>query len=196
MHAAGGTQATAPIKGMIAVSIKKQDAFNNLIQQMKLKLLLTFLFIVFISCKKDKMKAIEKSEFVKTWFDTIRMVPFESKLIINDNKTFEYKGGACSSSFESKGSWKIEKDTLILNSSKTNKCYWKQPFGLMCSEKDFEKIQEDNKTIKDCNPAGENAYVIFDNEKFYIRNDTLIHTEKNKYCPKLKTAFSSVQKVR
>lgn len=163
---------------------------------MKLKLLLTFLFIVFISCKKGETKAIEKSEFVKTWFDTVRMVPFKSKLIINDNKTFEYNGGACTSSFESKGSWKIEKDTLILNSSKTKKCYWKHPFGLMCSEKDFEKIREDNKTIKDCNPTGENAYVIFDNEKFYIRNDTLIHTKKNKYCPKFKIAFSSVQKVR
>lgn len=163
---------------------------------MKLKLLLTFLFIVFISCKKDETKAIEKSEFVKTWFDTVRMVPFTSKLIINENKTFEYNGGACTSSFKSKGFWKIEKDTLILNSSKTNKCYWKHPFGLMCSKKDFEKISEDNKTVKDCNRSDENAYVIFDNEKFYIRNDTLIHTKKNKYCPKMKIAFSSVQKVR
>lgn len=164
---------------------------------MKLKLLSTLLlFVVFISCKKDETKAIKKSEFVKTWFDTVRMAPFKSKLIINENKTFEYLGGACTSRFESKGSWKIEKDTLILNSSKTNKCYWKHPFGLMCSKKDFEKIREDNKTIKGCSPTGEDAYVIFDNEKFYIRNDTLIHTEKNKYCPKMKIAFSSVQKVR
>jgi hypothetical protein len=163
---------------------------------MKFKLLSILLLVIFISCKNDKPKINKNSKFVKTWFDTVRMTPFTSKLIINKNNTFDYSGGACTSSFESKGFWKIEKDTLILNSSKTNKCYWKLPFGLMCSKKDFEKIREDNKTIKGCNPMGENEYVIFDNEKFYIRNDTLIHTEKNKYCPSMKIAYSSVQKVR
>lgn len=163
---------------------------------MKLKLLSTILFLVFISCKNNEPKIVKKSEFVKVWFDTVRMVPFESRLTINENKTFLYSGGACTSRFESKGVWKIERDTLVLNSYKTDKCYWKHPFALICSEEDFNKIRENNKTIKNCNPTGENEYIIFDNEKFYIRNDTLIHTEKNKYCPKLKIAFSSVKKVR
>lgn len=164
---------------------------------MKIKLLSTLLFVIFISCKKDEPKVIEKSEFVKTWFDTVRMMPFMSKLKINENKTFDYDGGACTASFHSKGTWRIEKDTLILNSYKTNKCYWKENFGLICfTKEEIEKMREDNQTIKNCEPVGEESYVIFNHEKFYLRNDTLIHNGKNKNCPKLRIAFSSIEKVR
>ncbi len=163
---------------------------------MKIKLLSTILFVVFISCKKDEQKVIKKSEFVKTWFDTVRGMPFMSKLKINENRTFDYYGGACTSRFHSEGTWRIEKDTLILNSYKTNKCYWKENFGLICTKEEIDSMREDNKTIKDCKPTGEERYVIFHNERFYLRNDTLIHTKKNKNCPKLRIAFSSLEKVR
>lgn len=163
---------------------------------MNFKLLSILLFVIFIRCKNDQPKINQKSEFVKTWFDTVRVAPFVSKLVINENKTFNYNGGACTASFQSKGSWKIEKDTLILNSYQTYKCYWKENFGLLCSKEEFEKIREDNKTIKNCNPNAEDAYIIFDHEKFYLRNDTLIHTDKNKNCPKLRIAFSSKKKIQ
>jgi hypothetical protein len=170
--------------------------FDKLKQHMKFKLLSILLLVIFISCKNDKPKINKNSKFVKTWFDTVRMTPFTSELTINENNTFDYSGGACSSSFESKGIWKIEKNILILNSLKTKKCIWKNNFGLLCSKEDFDKIIKDNKTIKNCNPNSEKSYIIFNNEKFHLRNDTLIHIEVNKNCPKLKIAFSNKKKIR
>lgn len=164
---------------------------------MRVKIFSIIILTVFISCKTDKPKINKKSDFVKTWFDTVRMVPFESKLIINENKTFDYLGGACTSSFFSKGYWKIKEDTLILTSSKIDKCYWKENFGPICfTNEEIEKMQEDNKTIKNCKPIGEESYVFFNQEKFYLRNDTLIHARENKNCPNLRIALSSIKKIK
>ncbi len=163
---------------------------------MKIKLLLLISILAFSSCKKDNPKIEENSKFVKVWFDTVRSYPFKAKLIINKNKTFKYSGGACTSSFGAKGIWRIENDTIILNSIKPKECMWKRDFGLIC-----EKLTDnDYKTIKDCEPKGEDSYENFENEKFYVRNDTLIHkndkNDKMKNCPKLKIAFSDKEKIR
>lgn len=163
---------------------------------MKFKLLSILAIVIFISCKNDKPKINRNSKFVKSWFDTVRTTPFASELIINANNTFDYRGGACTSSFESKGIWKIEKDILILNSFKTKKCIWKNNFGLVCSKEDFDKISEENRSLNNCKLDSEKSYVVFNNEKFKLRNDTLIHIAVNKNCPKLRIAFSSKKKSR
>ncbi|HWS60138.1 MAG TPA: hypothetical protein VN182_04335 [Flavobacterium sp.] len=170
---------------------------------MKIKFLLLISIIALSSCKKDNPKIEEHSKFVKVWFDTVRSYPFKAKLIIKKDKTFEYRGGACTSSFGAKGIWRIENDTIILNSIKPKECMWKHDFGLFCltfEEMKLANIEEDNKTIKDCEPQGENSYENFENEKFYFRNDTLIH-KNDKYdkmtnCPKLIIAFSDKEKIR
>ena len=66
---------------------------------MKIKFFLLISIIALSSCKKNSSKIEENSKFVKVWFDTVRTFPFKAKLIINKNKTFEYRGGACTSSF-------------------------------------------------------------------------------------------------
>jgi hypothetical protein len=163
---------------------------------MKIKFLLLISILALSSCKKDNPKIDESSKFVKVWFDTVRSYPFKSKLTIKKNKTFEYRGGACTSGFGAKGIWRIENDTIILNSFKPKECMWKHDFGLIC-----EKLTDnDYKTIKNCEPKGEDSYENFENEKFYFRNDTLIHkndeNDKMKNCPKSIIAFSDKEKVR
>ena len=167
---------------------------------MKIKFLLLIFTIAFSSCKKDNPKIEENSKFVKVWFDTVRSSPFMAKLIMNKNKTFEYRGGACTSSFGAKGIWKIENDTIILNSIKPKECLWKHDFGLFCVTPAKMIADNDNKTIKGCEPHGEESYENFENEKFYFRNDTLIHkndkNDKIENCPKCKIAFSNKEKIR
>ena len=170
---------------------------------MKIKFLLLISIIALSSCKKNNTKIDENSKFVKVWFDTVRTYPFKAKLIINKNKTFEYRGGACTSRFSSKGIWRIEKDTIILNSIKPKECLWKLNFGLFCltpEEMRAGNADDDNKTIKGCEPQGEESYENFENEKFYFRNDTLIHkndvNDKIVNCPKLKIAFSDKEKIK
>lgn len=163
---------------------------------MKIKFLLLISILALSSCRKDNPKIDENSKFVKVWFDTVRSYPFKAKLNIKKDKTFEYRGGACTSRFGAKGIWKIENDTIILNSIKPKECMWKQDFGLIC-----EKLTDnDYKTIKDCEPKGEDSYEDFENEKFYFRNDTLIHkndeNDKLKNCPKSIIAFSDKEKIR
>lgn len=157
---------------------------------MKIKLFLLVSIIALSSCKKNNPKIEKNSKFVKVWFDTVRSYPFKAKLIINKNKTFEYRGGACDSRFGSKGIWRIENDTIILNSIKPKECMYKIDFGLVC-----EKLTgDDNKTIKGCEPKSDKMFEDFENEKFYFRNDTLIHkndeNDKITNCPKSKIAFS------
>ena len=101
---------------------------------MKIKLLLLISILAFSSCKKDNPKIEENSKFVKVWFDTVRSYPFKAKLVIKKDKTFEYRGGACTSRFGAKGIWKIENDTIILNSIKPKECMWKHDFGLICEK--------------------------------------------------------------
>ena len=118
-------------------------------------------------------------------------------LEIHKNKTFEYYGGACSASFKSSGTWTERNDTLILNSSKTTECLHENEFGVICQTTDQIIKNRDRTTIKGCDPKMDISYEKFINERFFIRNDTLIYVNKrNNPCPELKVEFSAKKKVR
>ena len=159
--------------------------------------LLTILSILLSSCNKPLPKKEENPKFVRTWYDTVHGMPLKERLNINADKTFEYTSRACESGSESNGTWKIENDTIILKSIKPKGCRFQHRFGLCIVVGDKSYI-ENNKTIKDCEPSGrDSSYEIFENEKFYIRNDTLIYINKeNDPCPELKIAFSIKEKIR
>lgn len=160
-----------------------------------------FLFvclILFSSCKKELQQTIENPKFVRTWYDTVQGMPFRAKLSIKENNSFEYSSRSCQDGSKSNGKWKIEKDTIILNSIKPKGCLFQHPFGVICIAYNDESYFENNKTIKGCEPSGREAtYEIFENEKFILRNDTLIYTNKVKdNCPNIRIAFSTKEKVR
>ena len=148
------------------------------------------LLILLSSCNKPLPKKEENPKFVRTWYDSIHGIPFRAKLNIKANKTFEYLSSACESGTESNGTWKIESDTIILKSIKPKGCRFQHPFGL-CLVVGDKSYSENNKTIKGCEPnGGDSSYEIFENEKFYIRNDSLIYVNKeNHSCPELKISF-------
>lgn len=163
-----------------------------------------FLFILFVilslfsGCKKELPKEIENPKFVRTWYDTVQGMPFRAKLNINTDETFEYSSRACQSSSKSSGMWMIANDTITLKSIKPKDCLFQNRFGVYCIKFGDKSYFENNKTIKGCEPNGrESDYVIFENEKFIIRNDTLIHTNQSKNdCGLLRVAFSKIEKVR
>ncbi|WP_298393719.1 hypothetical protein [Flavobacterium sp.] len=166
-----------------------------------MKNLLFFIFIfliLFSSCKKELPQKIENPKFVRTWYDTVQGMPFRAKLIIKANKTFEYLSGACDSRSKSNGIWNIQNDTIILKSLKPKGCLFQNRFGVYCIPKNDKSFFENNKTIKDCEPNGaESNYEIFENEKFIIENDTLIHINQAKNeCGEIRVAFSTKEKIR
>lgn len=173
---------------------------RNTTKTLHFKHQIVFLFVclvLFSSCKKELPQTIENPKFVRTWYDTVQGMPFRAKLSIKENNTFEYSSRSCQDGSKSNGIWKIEKDTIILNSIKPKGCLFQHPFGVICIPFN-EPFNGDYKTIKDCEPSGREAtYEIFENEKFILRNDTLIHTNKVKdNCPNIRIAFSTKEKVR
>ena len=153
--------------------------------------------ILLSSCNKTVPKKAENPKFIRTWFDTVQGMPLREKLIIKENKTFEFSSRSCQDGSKSNGKWKIENDTIILNSIKPKGCLFQHQFGF-CIKVGDKSYFENNKTIKGCEPNGrDSSYEIFENEKFYLRNDTLIHiNNKNNPCPNLKISFSMKEKVR
>lgn len=163
----------------------------------KITSILIIILLLFIRCKKEKIKSEINSVFVKDWYDTEMIVPFKAILKINKDSTFQYNGGACTSSFESNGTWRIKNDTIILNSSKSKKCLTMIEFGPFCINKKDLSNHTINKTLKDCNPSGEGMYENFINEKFYIRNDSLIYKKEEKdKCSEFEIKFAKNKKIR
>ena len=166
----------------------------------KHNLLIILLIISLSSCNKFKQKEQvnenQNSEFVKTWFDTIRGIPFTEKLEIKQNRTFKLIGGACTAGWWSEGSWNLKNDTIILNSIKPKKCVYLREYAAMC--RTIEEIRKNDRkiSIKDCTPDSDDDYEMFINEKFYIRNDTLIHVKQNKKCEGIEVAYSIKEKIR
>ncbi|NIC01557.1 hypothetical protein HA632_05730 [Flavobacterium sp. J49] len=160
--------------------------------------LLFALLTLLSSCKKDLPKETENPKFVRIWYDTVQMIPFRATLDIKSNKTFEYRSGACQSSSKSNGTWKIENDTIVLKSLKPKGCLFQNRFGVYCIKFNDKSYFENNKTIKGCEPSGsESEYEIFENEKFIIENDTLIHINQAKNdCGQIRVAFSTKEKMR
>lgn len=130
--------------------------------------ILAIVFLTLLSCKKKQV--IISNAFEHKWYS------LDGNLTINSNNTFEFNRSACVSHSISKGKWKISNDTLVLNSFEPKGCYYIESFILKPPPPPKDTIANDNynieKTKKDCTPNI--GYVIFRNEKFYIKDSLLI----------------------
>lgn len=151
--------------------------------------------IFLISCKKEDKK--QESIFVKTWYDTEMVIPYMASLEINKDHTFKFTGGACTASFHSYGNWIEKNDTLILNSILPKECFQINEFGKMCySKEEIEKIRF-TKTIADCEPKNDDSFENFKDEKFYLRNDSLVlKKDKKEKCTEKEIVFFKYKKQR
>lgn len=159
-------------------------------------LFLLLLTVTLTSCgEKVKPLKMDNSKFIKSWYDTIQGYPYESELKIRKNNTFEYFSGACTYRSLSEGTWEIKDDTLILNSIPARDCFYLTEFGTLCKTKEeIVKKRARKKNIEDCQADPEHEYEIFSKEKFYLKNDTLIHVKQNKECAGIEFGYSSKEK--
>lgn len=158
---------------------------------MKIKLFTFFLFICLISCQK---KEIQENKFIGTWYDTEYVVPSLTIMKIKADSTFSCTMGACTWQGFSQGKWKIIGDSIELNSIKSDTCYRTLAF-VHCDP--FEK-RKDSLTISNCNPNERADFLIFEKERFYIKNDSLVYKlKRSSKCPNtLKIVFTRTQKIR
>ncbi|MBF4507620.1 hypothetical protein IRZ83_13170 [Flavobacterium sp. JLP] len=150
------------------------------------------LFIGLISCKKTE---VHVNKFVGTWYDTEYVIPNLTIIKIKEDSTFSCVSGACTWHGFSRGKWKVTGDFIELNTVKIDSCYDVFPFF---SCRFFDKNNEAKMTIEGCKPKSPDSYVIFENENFYIKNDSLIlQIKPSSGCPDtLKIVFAKTQKIR
>lgn len=167
---------------------------------------LTYIIIcfIFIACNNQtEIKQIKLKKamnyFIGNWESTERCYPYKGFLLINKNGSFNFNYGACMASGVSEGKWELKDNIIILNSIKTDSCLYLSYFDVDCilevefvDEEDFIQNYSIETTIKDCEPKYYEDYVLFNNEEFYISNDTLVHISKKKTCPEIKNDFTRI----
>ena len=143
-----------------------------------------------ISCQNDK---INIQKIAKNW-KIQRDIYSKGNLIIKENKEFEFNEKSHLSETFSRGSWIIKRDTLFLKSQIPSECLYMYNFSLYC-EKKYILIEElIETTIENCTPNNHTIlFTKFQNEKFILRNDSLIYVNSNKNCANKQTNYKLYQ---
>ena len=132
----------------------------------------------------DKSTQEQIDKYLGVWHSTDRHYEYSADLKIDSMNNFIYDGGACTWSFLSKGSWKLNGDTIVLNSFEPTECYYVEDFGIKIIVEPpiigDTTIHEMRTSIRGCEPQLSSTYIMFNNEKFIIKNDTLIHIAHKK----------------
>lgn len=150
-----------------------------------MKIIVTFLIItvLFLGCGK---KIKNEEEYYGIWTSTPKLFPYKAILTIKPDHTYFFDFGACKKRGFSKGHWQLSNDTIFLNSFQMDSCYFISEFGVICYNIN-DTAHLGKKTRLNCEPIMHKDYVIFAQDKFYIRNDSLFHVaEVNSACPDMK----------
>ena len=150
------------------------------------------LILLMVSCSNAKD---ESKKFIGKWHDTEYIIPTEGFIEFKSDSTFYYRSDGCMWRSISKGSWKLYNDTIELNSGKIDTCYYTFPF-VKCVE--LGELVKRGQTISDCAPEEGIDFLEFTNERFYLRNDTLIYSNsKNLKClDSSKIMFAKTMKIK
>ena len=154
---------------------------KNFIQK-KISLMFVILFfILMFKCNSN----IKKGTTAKTIFCNIERwesiesdLIYKSTLLLKPDNSFTFFFEACISKGFSKGTWIKDGNNIILNSSIINSCYYISNFG-----EEWFNIYDTNgikrkTTIDRCIPISNIEYVVFNNDSFYKKNDTLFYRNK------------------
>ena len=138
-----------------------------------------FLFLL-LGCKKDQR--IDSKKIIGLW-NIERDAYTKGTLRINENQTFKFKETAHLSETFSEGIWKIKKDTLFLNSKPSTECLYLNNFSPFCEDEFIVVKPYIETTIENCHPDNfTKYYTSFNQEKFIVKNDSLIYINENKNC--------------
>ncbi len=153
---------------------------------MRFKFKFLIISIILTSCQKEN---IDEKNIVNNW--NIKRDPYTSgQLVLNENRTFHFAERTHLAEAFSNGVWKIEDDTIYLNSKMTKECLYIDKFKPYCEDKYIVTKEKIETTIENCEPKNYTRfYTIFQNEKFLFRNDSLIYVYPNKNCANLQSNY-------
>lgn len=140
-------------------------------------------------------KEPDNTPYPGEWHSVKKSYPFSATLKIDSNYNFTYDGGACALRFGSNGNWNLSGDTLILNSLWPEECCYVNDFSMHCAIVDVNSSTAFKITTSTpgCTPQKIYEYILFKNEKFLIKDSTLIHIQyTNNQYPDTKNDFIRV----
>ena len=139
------------------------------------------LFFLLQSChnaareRNNEQENVIDYDFLGCWHSVERTIPFSAVLYIASDYNFVYYGGACTTHFFSIGYWEISGDTLVLNSITPEECLHLTHFSRRRWQFDYDGRPIQRTTIENCVPYSETEFTFFENEKFLIKDSTLVH---------------------
>ena len=165
-------EARPPVK----TSQSRRVVSRNTSPTMLKNIVLIFLSIIFLACSQNIKDNFEKSEdFIRDW-KVIRYPYSNATLNLSANHTFKYQETGHLSEIYSEGIWKMNNDTLILNSLQPNECLYIDDFSLT-KGKTLDDMQT---TLKNCEPKPNSKFFTeFNNSKFIITKDSLKYLNLN-----------------
>ena len=169
---------------------------------MKNLLIILFVGVIAFGCGDNSENTIvEKDEkttspYFGHWDSKGRRM-YTSSLVINEDSTFHFSYGACQMSGFSFGKWTANGDEIVLNSIiDSSECLFASEFlnNNIIIVEDSIIEPELKTTINDCSPVSiDEEYILFNNERFKISDDTLIHKnsiERDDFDPTSHYKFS------
>lgn len=159
---------------------------------MKYLLFIIISFLI-VSCdtgetKNEISKVQFKKSFEKNWITIDSEFPFNSKLSLKSDNSYQYEYRSGLNKGFSKGEWHLDSPFVILNSYTIDTCMYLSKFGVNClpvsENKEIDNIINTT-TIKGCRPLTLVDYVTFEMDSFYLSKDTLIYVQNivNIHCP-------------
>ena len=104
-------------------------------------------------------------------------------LKINSDKTFLFSETRDGCTMYANGSWRIKKDTLILNSKMPAECLYVTYFAQYCEDKYIVVKPYIETTVENCEPNKlMNYYTKFTDEKFIIIGELIYYINTNRNC--------------
>lgn len=118
--------------------------------------------------KKARRKGPAPPYFLGEWESTHTGIPYSAHLTLLIDNSFTFWAGACAWHGSSSGRWRFDNGHLFLNSDKNDR-YCETRFG--------QPGSEDTTLKRSCgNLYGD--FVVFKNEEFYLKNDSLFHVSQ------------------
>lgn len=148
------------------------------------------LFVIFCGCQSDKQTKnvpdkISENLINGNWNESNSDALL--KIFVLNNKNFAFQSNMESISLFANGTWNIQNDTLYLNSKMPTECLYVEKFGPNCRNPNLLIEEKIETTVEDCMPIEIKRYFMkFSNEKFIIRNDSLIHIPNCKNAENIK----------
>jgi len=153
-----------------------------------------FSLLIFSCSNQERFEILDQEDepnpFIGDWVTFEKINGSSASLIISPDSVFSFQHSVCMSSVYSLGRWKVKNGSIVLTSSVIDSCLFTREYGIHCLPPESAEFRVSQTSIKGCNPEVYDYYILFRDEVFILKNDSLIPSvNKDTLCPELIDVF-------